>query len=408
MTTHILLPFRRALVMAPSLQTTQFADYPFHDSPLATLPMMNVQRISTLSEWVLHKETWNTLARSHPHTRFEWMVTWWRFYGQDQELFVLCIRDDDDDIVGYAPWYMDNHRLQGKTIRFLGSGKACGDHLSVICDLHQTKCVATAIADYLVEAMDHWRHLELIGGDADDAALRYLGDELGARGTFVNRRAGVACYKVLMPGTWADYLQTRSKSTRRKLKRQIEKCDSSDFNVTHCRCGSLINDHWSDFVSLHQKRRHDLGTDGCFDDTTFGDFLHAATLKLADANMVELAVLKYRGQSVAAELGFTSDTTTYYYQSGMDPDLHDHYPGMMLLAYTAKHSVDRGANTLDLLRGDEPYKLRWHGQKVETVEIRAAGTAWQARLRQQAWLAGATLKDWFRSTPSLFSPTTDA
>ena len=129
---------------------------------------MIVQRIDTLSELVLHKETWNEWAGSIPHLRFEWMVTWWRFFGGGQQLFVLCIRDHEHNICGYAPWYIDTRRGQGNTICFLGSGKACGDHLSLLCHPNQAQSVAATIAAYLMDVADDWQHLELIGGDADD------------------------------------------------------------------------------------------------------------------------------------------------------------------------------------------------------------------------------------------------
>ena len=229
----------------------------------------------------------------------------------------------------------------------------------------------------------------------------HLCQQLAARDLLVNRRAGLACYVIAMPGNWEEYLSSRSKTTRRKLRRQIEKCTSADFEIVICHDRQSVSDHWSDFVWLHQQRRGDLGTEGCFDDTTFGDFLRAAALELADVHLTELSLLKYRGQPAAVELGFISEATTYYYQSGMDPDLEDQYPGLMLLAFTAKRSADRGARALDMLRGEEPYKIRWHGKRVETVEIRAASTAWQARLRQQAWQAGAALKDWLKSNTFL-------
>jgi CelD/BcsL family acetyltransferase involved in cellulose biosynthesis len=256
-----------------------------------------------------------------------------------------------------------------------------------------------------MEVAGDWQHLELIGGDANDVPLSHLCQQLAARDLLVHRRAGLACYVIPIRGSWQEYLASRSKTTRRRLRRQIKQCGSSDFELVICHDRESISSHWSDLVCLHQKRRSDLGTEGCFDDTTFGDFLHSAALELADAEMTELLLLQYRGQPAAVELCFVSSTTTYYYQSGMDPDLAHHYPGLMLLAFTAKRAADRGAEALDMLRGEETYKIRWHGRRLETVEIRAASTAWQARLRQQAWQTGAALKDWLKST-TLLAPFT--
>lgn len=85
------------------------------------------------------------------------------------------------------------------------------------------------------------------------------------------------------------------------------------------------------------------------------------------------------GRLVGALYGFVDPTTVHYYQSGWDPAYERWSLGSVLIGEAVDLAVDRGAATFDLLRGDEPYKLRFGARVVEdrsvTVHRGAGGLA---------------------------------
>src|SRR5438552_2165878 len=100
---------------------------------------MQVGRRANIDELTALAGDWNRLARGVPFCSFEWLATWWRHYQpamaamqRHVELYVVCVTDGDQ-LVGLAPWYLERSRAAGCVIRFLGTGEACSDYLSVLC-----------------------------------------------------------------------------------------------------------------------------------------------------------------------------------------------------------------------------------------------------------------------------------
>ncbi len=54
---------------------------------------------------------WNELLRrstgDHIFSTWEWQFTWWNAYCPG-ELWVITCRDEDNRLVGIAPWFIDN------------------------------------------------------------------------------------------------------------------------------------------------------------------------------------------------------------------------------------------------------------------------------------------------------------
>src|SRR2546425_1230502 len=79
--------------------------------------------------------------------------------------------------------HLERSRAAGFVLRFLGSGEACSDYLSLLCPSGHELEVATALADWLDRAArkpalacDRWDLLEMTGVDALQSAPRLLAD----------------------------------------------------------------------------------------------------------------------------------------------------------------------------------------------------------------------------------------
>ena len=184
--------------------------------PWTNLTTMQVFCLCSLDELAPYADDWDRLAVDVPFRSWTWLSTWWRHYGQqlDSEspkarLFVLCVFDHDDALVGLAPWYLDCSGAQGHVVRMLGSGEVCSDYLSVLCHSGMEYQVTEALADYLAEAGDaenhdlrRWDLLELTGVDAQDVVIGRLLKHLADRGNTVHRQAGPSCWQIELPTTW--------------------------------------------------------------------------------------------------------------------------------------------------------------------------------------------------------------
>lgn len=364
-----------------------------------------VERLASSTAIELLQNEWNGLAGSHPFLSWEWLGSWWNHYGLGHELYVLAVWDENRNLVGLTPWYMTRRGPGGRKIEFLGSGKVCTDHLSLLALPEARAEVVTAVADFLIaagqpdrgpESADAWDHLELVGVDAHDVSIRELAMQLQHGGLRVELTASVPCYFLPLPSTWDEYCKRRSKTGRRKARRSIERILSGEFTVHQVESQAELVYVWPKFVDLHQRRRQSLGEKGCFDFPPFGDFLFEASRRLLAMNKLRILVIEKDGHPVDIEYLLDDGEVLYFYQSGLDPDFIHEEPGNVTLAFCIFETIHQGYRGFDMMRGDEAYKARWRAEPVETVEVRAVAQRPAAQLRHQLSTAAGVMKSWVK------------
>ncbi len=344
-------------------------------------------------------DCWNDLARN-PLQRWEWLGSWWDAFQGDNQLCVLKVLGDGVP-VAFAPWFLSNRLGTGRTIEFLGSGKACSDHVSLIVSPKNSEHAADAIAKWLAQdesvSQCHWDSLEWIGVDSDDAPINQLVDSMKTQGLSVDRREGMGCYVIDLPATWDDYVRMRSKSGRREARQAVKNIDEGRIVVRRVQDEAGLDAVWDHFVRLHQLRREEAGTTACFDYPHFESFLRTAASRMLESGMLEFLVAESDGVPVAAQFSMVDENAWYYYQSGMAPDASDLRPGVSLFCHAIRQTIETGRNRFDMMRGDEPYKMRWRAELKASQEIRACSNRTASQIRNQVYKAGITFKNLVKS-----------
>ncbi len=346
---------------------------------------------------------WNILAVGQPMRSWNWLATWWNYYGQaeDRELHVLAVYDESDDgtgtLVGIAPWYIERTSIHGSVLRPLGNGHVCTDHLSLLCRPDYLASVATTIAEYLTDNDDEWDRLELDAIDDGDDAITLLVGELESRDALVSCRPAGNCWVIDLPETWDAYLKTISASHRRQLKQCYErKIDSGRSKLHLVTNASELDEAWKILVELHQRRRNELGDEGCFASQQFHDFHRDIAGQLLELGQLRMSWNELDGTPFTAEYHFTSPDTVYTYQSGADSDRLEESPGRLAYMQTVKRAIEDGFTRLDFLRGDEPYKAHFRAEAKPTFDYHVFPNRPLARLRGHVLLAAGTLKHWVK------------
>jgi CelD/BcsL family acetyltransferase involved in cellulose biosynthesis len=65
------------------------------------------------------------------------------------------------------------------------------------------------------------------------------------------------------------------------------------------------------------------------------------------------------GRTIAAQVGFIENRTLFYYLPAFDAAFRQHSPGHLLLLNLVRDAARLELETVDLLRGQEPYKFKW-------------------------------------------------
>lgn len=366
---------------------------------------MIVRRFADFEELQPYKQQWNRLAGESLFQSWEWLSTWWKHYGCDARLRVLLFFATTDSnsnskptsglagspeelLVGVLPSYIGSNVLTGKTIRLLGDGEVCSDHLDILALEEDKAQVAVAAASHLLEHAEEWDLVDFPVTARDANGLMRLSDELDALGCQVSRTPNVGRWAIPLPDDWEAFLGMQSKSHRKKLRRLERSLERGrQFHWHLVRSQDQFESVWGVFTKLHQKRRISLGEPGCFSSKPWAAFHHDISRQLLDQGRLRLSWMELDGQAVAAEYQFATKEATYAYQSGLDPDALHEQPGRLALIQTIRNAIGEGHKTFDLLRGDERYKTQWQAVSVATDDIRIVSPRVFPVLRNRAYLS---------------------
>lgn len=336
---------------------------------------MNLEVLNTLGALRRVEPEWRALALPTPMQSPAWLTSWWEAFGEEDaacELSTLAVRNAEGTLIGLAPWYTRQRSLVGPTLRLVGDGRASTDHQTILCRSPEDEpAVVKAVADWLIEtAGEAWRRLRFEALDADDRAMNHLERLLAEAELDTERIDDLGSFPAEMAAhegepTWDNYLATLSKNRRKKLRRWER--DWFDTGRATVRVAQTEKDRramWPVLVELHRARRVGMGEEGVFDEPRFDRFHQLASERLFAEGRIYLAILEQDGEPTAVEYALLDrpgggSNAVYAYQGGIAEAGLDQDAGHLSLMAMARHALESGRTGLDLLRGDEPYKLSW-------------------------------------------------
>lgn len=166
-------------------------------------------------------------------------------------------------------------------------------------------------------------------------------------------------WQIDLPITFEEYLSTLGKSLRADVKRAAR----PDGLVVKKLTGPDRLEGFEQLVRLHQARWKQRWMPGSFRGRALK--FHRRFLQLATEEQVSIwrALDAETQKPVGYLYALHHGDTASYYQAGIDPQLTKCSPGTALVAAVIKDAISRGDKKFDLLRGEEPYKLRWKPQR---------------------------------------------
>ena len=370
---------------------------------LSTLPIeaasLRVVAVRNDVEFEDLKAPWNQLAGEVPFRTWNWARHWWRHYRDSRsELFTLLVRDENNDLMGIAPWYVSCTPSRGRVVQFLGSGEVCSDYLTLLCRKGAEEPVAHSIADWLeTEAARRWHLLDLTGVEESDAAIGHLGQRLSRHGRIVNRQSDMSAWRSALPDTWEKFQAQLSKSRRDRTRTLLRRgVDSGRVVVHHVKTESELDRAYDILIDLHEKRRRSLSQAGCFVSRRFTEFHREMASHFLANGKLHLFWTELEGRPLSAQYCFAGGEAVYYYQGGFEPELAGESPGWLSLATSIQWAIGEGFTSYDFLRGDESYKTSWKATARPLVRVRIFGRQTSARVRYAAWRGSQRFKGWAR------------
>ncbi len=337
------------------------------------------------------EETWRELAEAgnaHPFQSFDWIKTWWDFFGDNNELYIILVWKDST-LVGLAPLYKETFNLSlvsdYRKIRFIGGrlphqvakgfffNYSPADYLDFIALPGYEDIVVSAVVNHLAENRNEYEEVELDELSENGVAGSVLTRALGAQEWEYDIEEKEVCPKLIVENDWEDYLMDLHRKTRYKLrygKRAFTEKDKLKFIRED---ENKIEDQLDRFINLHQKRWHRLGCAGIFADDRFADFFKQVALAQHEKDRLWLAQAEdKKGNLVAANVAFWINGRIYDYQKAIDTEtpLSKFGPGNGLQYFMLKKAHEQSAEVVELLRGEERYKFKIANSKSKNYMVR--------------------------------------
>jgi len=345
------------------------------------------------------EDAWNAAAGSNFMLRTEWLESWWEAYQQRSDRLAIASLPSSANLeLGFLPGFVTRGML-GRTFRWLGSGVACSDDMRLLGSATEQAAWGESIAGWLSSETFRSQFgrldaIELEGYLAGEASVRELTRGLQAAGWSLEERPVGGAWKIQLPATLEEYVNSLHKSRRRKVNKAKRLLSEGRVRFEAIWEWSRIDELWSEFVRLHQKRRETLGQSGCFSDPRFGIFLRHATERMAQKQQCWMGTLWAGEEPIGINVNFQSGDSTGMYQSGMETDRTELEPGHLLNYFTIGTVIERGGKWFDFLRGDEAYKEGWGAERRALYRSRLFAPHLLARVRQSALAAGRELRNW--------------
>lgn len=324
--------------------------------------------------WLAMAEDWNALlARSAldlPFLRSEFLQSWWATKGggewPDGDLRVAVHQDDRGVLLAAAPLFVTSSHPA--SLLLLGTSEIA-DYLDVLCPRDELGGFAASLLESIetsavvgIEALDLWNVLET------SPTLAAFEAEARGRGWRCERSRLRPAPVIPLTGGWEGYLSRLEKKQRHELRRKMRRAAAypEGISFTRAQRGPGLRAAVDDLLRLMAS---DPEKDSFLSESMRAMF-HALAEGASDAGWLRLEFLHLGGRPAAAYLCFDFGNRLWIYNSGLDPEFQSLSPGWALLGNLIQASAEEGKEAVDLLRGDEEYKIRLGGVVRHVVRLK--------------------------------------
>ncbi len=336
---------------------------------------MNIEQYTSPDVFEKLQPEWNKLLQQthiqHIFLTWEWQSTWWRVY-RPGSLWVLAIRDDAGQLVGLAPWFVEERPDSGQTVRSIGCVDVT-DYLELMAHKTHQAEVFEALAAYVAELKDQYDTIDLCNIPEESPVLQYFPDSLKARGFTVQVKPQDVCPVIHLPDSWQDYLMDLNKKQRHEIRRKMRRAEGVMESVDWYVVGSEhdLAEELDKFLALMRAASEEKAE--FLDDERNTLFFREIVPVIAQAGWLQLAFLTVDGEPAAAYLNFDYNKRLLVYNSGIDLAVASHLsPGIVLLGNLIQDAIERQRTHFDFLRGDEEYKYRMGGRDTKVLTLTAS------------------------------------
>jgi CelD/BcsL family acetyltransferase involved in cellulose biosynthesis len=289
----------------------------------------------------------------------EWLETWWIEFGNETELQILSIRQQDE-ILGLAPL-----QIKGKRASLIGGSNVC-DYLDFIVAVEKEQVFFKALLDHLGQQGIEDLDLGLLRPDS--TVFLNLISVAENQGCEVLTGSEDISLELDLPASWESYLSMLKGKQRHEIKRKFRRLhEAGDIKFRIVEDPSTISEQLPIFLKLFKLSSDEKSH---FMTEQMSSFFRSLTIAMAKANILKLYILDLNATPVAVSMCFDFNDALHLYNSGFDPRYRALSVGLLCKVLSLKDAIERGRQKYDFLKGAETYKYRLNAREVPLYRCR--------------------------------------
>jgi CelD/BcsL family acetyltransferase involved in cellulose biosynthesis len=297
--------------------------------------------------------SWDELVRAmrrpSPFLLHDWLLEWWRHYGAKRTLAVHVAKRGEH-LVGALPMCRTK-RFGLRVTEFLGgTGAPLADLL--LAPGEDGATAAQLAARITTVGVDY---ADLFGLPRDSRLEAVVPQE--SLTLMERQEAPVLDLEGDWEAIYTDKLSSKARSERRRHRRRLE--DLGVVEVSVACTPDELGPALEEAVRVHALRWKGRRETSGFSRPRGSAFLRAALLRLAQQDLPRLVTLRLDQQAIAFALYLLYERTAYGMTMGFDPAYAANRPGMETLLCSLEAAANEGAERVEFLGADAPYKRRF-------------------------------------------------
>lgn len=324
-----------------------------------------IERCETLAQLDALEKEWSDLldeiSDAPIYLTWEWIRTWWIFFGQDRQLWLLTARDKQGKLHGLAPFMGEKYQkglIKLNMIVFIGIGCVCPTNLKILGRPDDMERLYLAFLEFLLGQSDQWDVLRIsfvVEGSSEENLLQAAGGSIriGAR---------MPSGYISLPGNWESYLRNLRGKFRRDLKSSRSKLESDYPGIvefSYITDPEELDSAMDQLEDLVKRRCHAKGLTTDWDDLTFTRFHRTITHLALSCGWLRFFTLKVEDRVIALVYNFLYHDCYYGYNMGFEFDWNRYNPGHLLIAFCIQTAILEGAERFEMGRGRADHKTNW-------------------------------------------------
>jgi len=325
-----------------------------------------IRIISESEEFESLSEVWDGLLRNggdnNPiYLTHEWLLTWWKHFGEGKKLNVLII-EKEHQVIGVFPLMRTEYRIGPLKIRTLETiGAVNCNHIGLVRSGSSEEAVS-AFLTYLEEEFAKGELVLRLTWVPDDSRFLDLlrrRISLSPNSLVMQEKVKTLAPYIILPSTWDEYSRSLSPNRRHILRRKLRYLERSHrVEYQTCTLENLDNT-LSRFIELHESRWRASHVRGVFSDPQMAGFYRDIAKLFIKRGWLYFSCLIVDGELASVEYNFVHNRKFYCATAARDIRFSKYSVGHIHQMFLVKYAIEKGLREFDFLRGDEPYKFHW-------------------------------------------------